>query len=389
MATTKAGRDLARVVAIACVLALVAAVGMWWAFAGANTRRVTAVFGAAVGVYPGSDVRVLGVRIGTIEEVEPRGGTVKVVMSVDRGVKVPADARAVVVAPSVVSDRYVQLAPAYTGGDVLDDNATIPRERTATPVELDELYASLDRLTTALGPNGANRDGALSELLDSAAGGLRGNGQALGDTIKQLGDATRTLSGSKDDLFGTVDNLQKFTGMLAANDSQVRDLNRQLADVAGFLADERENLGGALNELATALGRVQGFIQDNRAALKSNVDKLAGITQVLVDQRASLAEALDVGPLALGNLQNAYNAASGTLDTRADLNELNQPPIVLICKLVQGVEPGRVPGVLAQTCRQLEPLLSGAVPLKTPAEVIGDLSQGKLPLPLPLAGVPR
>ncbi|MFJ6671021.1 MCE family protein [Actinosynnema sp. NPDC091369] len=389
MATTKVGRDLARAVAMACVLALVAAAAMWWVFAGANSRRVTAVFGAAVGVYPGSDVRVLGVRVGTIDEVEPQGSTVKVVMSLDRAVKVPADAQAVVVAPSVVSDRYVQLAPAYTGGDVLGENATIPRERTATPVELDELYASLDKLTTALGPNGANQDGALSDLLDSAADNLQGNGQALGDTIKQLGDATRTLSGSKDDLFGTVDNLQKFTGMLAANDSQVRDLNRQLAEVAGFLADERENLGAALTELATALGQVQGFIQDNRAALKSNVDKLAGITQVLVDQRASLAEALDVGPLALGNLQNAYNAASGTLDTRADLNELNQPPIVLVCKLIQGVEPGRVPGVLAQTCRQLEPLLSGAVPLKTPAEVVSDLSQGKLPLPLPLAGVPR
>ncbi|MFI9813248.1 MCE family protein [Saccharothrix variisporea] len=389
MATTKVGRDLGRAVAIACVLALVAAVGMWWAFAGANSRKVTALFGAAVGVYPGSDVRVLGVRIGSIDEVEPQGKLVKVTMSIDRTVKVPATAQAVVVAPSVVSDRYVQLAPAYTAGPALGDGAVIPRERTATPVELDELYASLEKLTTALGPNGANKDGALSDLLDSAAANLDGNGKALGDTIKQLGDATRTLSGSKDDLFGTVDNLQKFTGMLAANDSQVRDLNRQLAEVAGFLADERENLGAALTELANALGQVQGFIRDNRAILKTNVDKLTGITQVLVDQRAALAETLDVAPLALGNLQNAYNAASGTLDVRADLNELNQPPIVLVCKLIQSVEPGKVPLVLSQACKQLEPILSGAVPLKTPAEVLSDMSQGKVPLPLPLAGVPQ
>ncbi|MGM1059118.1 MCE family protein [Saccharothrix sp. Mg75] len=389
MATTRTGRDLTRAAALACVFALVVAAAVWWVFAGANSHRVTAVFGSAVGVYPGSDVRVLGVRIGSVDEVEPRGTAVEVTMSIDRTVEVPADAQAVVVAPSVVSDRYVQLAPAYTGGERLADGATIPRERTATPVELDELYASLDELTTALGPNGANRDGALSDLLDSAADNLEGNGQALGDTIQQLGDATRTLSGSQGDLFATVDQLQRFTGMLAANDSQVRDLNRQLADVAGFLADERENLGGALNELATALGLVQGFVQDNRAALKSNVDKLAGITQVLVDQRAALAETLDVAPLALGNLQNAYNAASGTLDTRADINELSQPPIVLVCKLVQGVEPGRVPGALSQACAQLEPVLSGAVPLNDPGKIVSDLGQGKLPLPLPLAGVPR
>lgn len=387
-ATTKTGKDLGRAVAMACVLALLAAAAMWWIFLSTN-RKVTAMFAAAVGVYAGSDVRVLGVRVGTIEEVEPEGEVVRVVMSLDREVKVPQNAQAVVVAPSVVSDRYVQLAPVYTGGPVMGDNVLIPRERTATPVELDELYASLDKLTTALGPNGANRDGALSDLLTSAAKNLDGNGQALGDTVKQLADATRTLSGSKDDLFATVDNLSKFTGMLAANDGQVRDFTKQLAEVAGFLADDRENLGASLNELATALGQVQGFIRDNRDKIKSNVDKLAGITQILVDQRAALAETLDVAPLALGNLQNAYNAASGTLDTRADINELNQPPIVLICKLIGSVEPGRVPSALSQVCKQLEPVLTGALPLPTPAEALGSLAQGKLPLPLPLAGVPQ
>jgi phospholipid/cholesterol/gamma-HCH transport system substrate-binding protein len=388
-ANTKTGRDIGRLIAIACVLALVVTAGMWWVFAGMNGRKVTAHFAAAVGVYPGGDVRVLGVKVGTIDEVVPEGKTVRVVFTVDRDVRVPQNAQAVVVSPSVVSDRYVQLAPAYTGGPTLGDDAVIPRERTATPVELDELYQSLDKLTTALGPNGANADGALADLLNSAAKNLEGNGQALNDTLKNLGQATRTLSGSKEDLFATVDNLQKFTAMLAANDSQVRDFNRQLADVSKLLADERGDLGAALNELATALQQVQGFIKDNRETLKSNVDKLASISQVLVNQRAALAETLDVAPLALGNLQNTYNAASGTLDTRANINELNQPPIVLICKLVQQATPNNVPPVLAQTCKQLEPILSGAVPLKPPAEVLSDLQAGKLPLPLPLAGVPR
>ncbi|SEQ80733.1 MCE family protein [Lentzea albida] len=387
--TEVAQSKVGRFIAIACVLALVVTAALWWVFAGMNGRRVTAHFAAAVGVYPGGDVRVLGVKVGTIDEVTPEGKTVKVVFTLDRDVRVPENAQAVVVSPSVVSDRYVQLAPAYTGGPTLADNAVIPRERTATPVELDELYSSLDKLTTALGPNGANADGALADLLNSAARNLEGNGQALNDTLKNLGQATRTLSGSKEDLFATVDNLQKFTAMLAANDSQVRDFNKQLADVSKMLADERGDLGAALSELATALGQVQGFIKDNREVLKSNVDKLASITQVLVNQRAALAETLDVAPLALGNLQNSYNAASGTLDVRADINELNQPPIVLVCKLVQQATPNNVPPILADTCRQLEPLLTGALPLKTPAEVLGDLNAGKLPLPLPLAGVPQ
>lgn len=387
--TTAVNSKPGRFIAIACVLALVVTAGLWWVFAGLNGRKVTAHFAGAVGVYPGGDVRVLGVKVGTIDEVVPEGKTVRVVFSVDRDVRIPQNAQAVVVSPSVVSDRYVQLAPAYTGGPTMGDNAVIPRERTATPVELDELYQSLDKLTTALGPNGANADGALADLLNSAAKNFEGNGQALNDTLKNLGQATRTLSGSKEDLFATVDNLQKFTAMLAANDSQVRDFNKQLADVSKLLADERGDLGAALNELATALQQVQGFIKDNREVLKSNVDKLASITQVLVNQRAALAETLDVAPLALGNLQNSYNAASGTLDTRANINELNQPPIVLICKLVQQARPNNVPPVLAQTCKQLEPILSGAVPLPTPAQAIVDLNEGKLPLPLPVGGQPR
>jgi virulence factor Mce-like protein len=373
---------LGRAVAMACVLALVAAVAVWWVFAGANSRRVTAIFGSAVGVYEGSDVRVLGVKVGTITDVVPEGEVVRVVMSLDREVAVPASAQAVVVAPSVVSDRYVQLAPAFTGGEALGENATIPRERTATPIELDQLYESLERLTTALGPNGANANGALSDLLDTAAGNLGGNGQALKDTITQLSGATRTLSGSQEDLFATVDDLQRFTGMLAANDSRVRDLNGQLADVAGFLADDREDLGAALTELATALADVQGFIRDNRKQIRVNVDQLASITQVLVDQRAALAETLDVAPLALGNLQNTYNAASGTLDTRANINELNQPPIVLICKLVRQGTPTGLPPVLSDTCERLEPILSGALPLPTPAQALNSLQNGQLPLPL-------
>ncbi|ACU40428.1 MlaD family protein [Actinosynnema mirum] len=116
MATTRARARLVRWGALACVLAVVGATALRWAFSGVENRRVSALFASAVGLYPGSDVRVLGVRVGTVVAVEPRGRVVRVAVELDRRVPVPADARAVVVAPSVVGDRYVQLAPAHTGG---------------------------------------------------------------------------------------------------------------------------------------------------------------------------------------------------------------------------------------------------------------------------------
>ncbi len=285
--------------------------------------RLTAYFGQAVGVYPGSDLRVLGVKVGRIDSVHPQGRQVRVTMSLDHGVAVPAAVNAVVVAPSIVADRYIQLSPAYTDGPKLADHAVIPVTRTATPVELDQLYDSISRLSKALGPDGANKKGALSDVLDVGASNLGGNGKALGDMIDQLGQASKTLSGNKDDLFTTLTNLQKFVTMLKNNDGQVRLAEQQLSSVNGFLADDRENLGGALKQLATALVAIKRFIQDNRKRLKSNVTKLASITQVLVDQRASLSEALDTIPLAAGNVLNAYDPVHQTLDGRGDLNELS------------------------------------------------------------------
>jgi phospholipid/cholesterol/gamma-HCH transport system substrate-binding protein len=309
---------------ISAVVALIVVLtGALYVLALPGAQRLTAYFGQAVGVYPGSDLRVLGVKVGEVDAVRPQGRQVEVTMSLDHGVAVPAGVNAVVVAPSIVADRYIQLSPAYTGGPRLRDHAVIPATRTATPVELDQLYDSISRLATALGPNGANRKGALSDVLTTGAANLGGNGRALGDVIQQLGKATRTLSGSQDDLFTTLTNLQRFTTMLKANDGQVRLAEQQLAQVNGFLADDRQNLGAALNQLATALVEVKRFIGANRALLKSNVTKLASITQVLVDQRRSLAEAMDTIPLAAGNVLHAYDPVHQTLDGRGDLNELS------------------------------------------------------------------
>ncbi|MFJ1583534.1 MCE family protein [Streptomyces sp. NPDC088197] len=315
-------RAIALGTVLAVVLAALAYGGVRF-FGGPDGTRITAYFDHAVGVYAGSDLRVLGVKVGTVDSVKPQGKQVKVVLVLDHGVKVPAGAGAVVVAPSVVADRYIQLTPAYTGGPRITAGTVIPATRTASPVEVDQLYESITRLSDALGPNGANATGALSNLLDTGAKNLDGNGKAIGDSIDQLGQATKTLNGHSDDLFATLSYLQSFTTMLKNNDGKVRAATDQLSTVSGFLAEDKENLGGALHQLSTALGQVKTFIQDNRARLKTSIGKLAPITQMLVDQRASLAELLDTAPLAADNLLNAYDPQHGTIDGRANINELS------------------------------------------------------------------
>ncbi|MCO1579242.1 MCE family protein [Crossiella sp. SN42] len=374
-----------RALVLACVIALLLSASLVWLQGGSGGTTATAFFTRTVGLYPGSEVRVLGVPVGRVRAVTPEGERVRVRFELDRGIRVPAEARAVVIAPSLVSDRYLQLTPAYEQGPELATGAEIPLARTAIPVELDELLGNVGELSRALGPEGANRGGALSGLLDTAAANLKGNGAKVNATVKDLAAAAETLNRSRKDLFGTVDGLRKFTAALVASDGRLRAFNDRLASVSGHLAAEREQLGGALEALAGAMVDVKEFITANQDRLKSTVDKLASVTKVLVDQRAALAEVLDVAPLAATNYLNSYDAASGTFAVRGAINELTYPPVLLLCRVIQAGTPKQLPKLLGDACAQLAPLLDGVLKLPSPAEILAGLQQGRLPK-LPLLG---
>jgi len=320
---TRRDRWLAGIGAVILVAGLVAGGVAIYQSANPSTQ-ITAYFSETIGVYPQSTVRVLGVPVGTVDAVKPVGTEVKVTMTVNSGVKIPASADAVVMEPSVVSDRYIQLTPAYTGGPQLASGAVIPLSRTAVPLEIDQVYASLAKLADALGPNGANKHDALSDLIKTGAANLAGNGAYLKQMLTEYGGLSKTLGGSAGNLFAAVAYLQQFTTMLKQNNGQVVKAEQQLADVSGFLASDRQELSSALTELATALDQIKTFIGSNRTLLAANVNKLASITSLLVQERTSLAEALDVAPLAADNVVSAYNTTTHTLDGRGDLLEFEE-----------------------------------------------------------------
>lgn len=384
---TATDRRQLQITGLVAVIAVLVASGLYLVLQHPS-RMITAYFTSATGVFEDNSVRVLGVTVGDIVSIVPEGTKVRVEMRIDDpDLKLPADAKAVVVSPSLVTGRYIQLAPTWSSGPELQDGAVIPLERTAVPLGVDDLARTATQLADALGPDGANSQGALSDALDVGAANLDGNGRALNDTIRNLGELSGTLADSREDLFGTVKELQSFTSMLAANDGEVREFNKRLADVSGFLADERGDLATAVRELSIALGEVADFVRDNRDLVKSNVDRLNDVTAVVVDQRKALAEVLDVAPVALGNLSLAYNGASGTLDARADLNELTMPVPVLVCELLKRGTPEPLPDGLAQACGKLAPILDGVVPLPSASDVITALQSGKPP-PVPGLALP-
>jgi phospholipid/cholesterol/gamma-HCH transport system substrate-binding protein len=333
----------ARRIAAVVVVAVLAGIGITSAALAAGggesggTYHLTAYFTRTIGLYQGNDVRVLGVDVGTIDKLTVQGQKVRVDMTVDGVDKLPADVQAVIVPPSVVSDRYIQLTPAYTAGPLLSENATLDTDRTQVPLEFDEIFRNLDDLNKALGPEGANKKGALSRLINVSARNLKGNGEEFNGAFKQFSAAISTLSGSRGDLFSTVRQLQRFTTTLARNDGAVRQLNENLAKVGDQLAGERQDLGAALANLSTALQLVNSFVSENRDALTGDIHKLTTVTNVLAKEKEALREVVDMAPFALINLALAGDPKANTLDTKADLDKpLVNPagPNGTLCQLI-------------------------------------------------------
>jgi phospholipid/cholesterol/gamma-HCH transport system substrate-binding protein len=379
----KLPKKVTNIITIAVVLAVVAGGALYFLLSGKSMKSVTAQFSSAVGVYPGTPVKILGISVGEVTGVHPHGAYVNVSLDYDSKYKLPKNAIAVIVANSIVSDRYIQLAPVYKGGPTLASDATIPVSRTAAPAELDDIYGALNKLSVALGPNGANKNGALSDLVTVGAANLKGNGAALGNSISKLSDAARTLANGRGDLFGTVKNLQAFTKALSDSDAQVRHFNSQLATVAGQLAGERQDLGTALHDLGIALNQVAGFVNDNAAKLHTDLGGLRTLTNILVKEKASLNETLAVGPVALANIVHVYQPDIGALGTRSNLDSLADP--ATLCALI---DPTLIPGVPAS----VKSALGGATGQlkKTCSQVLkkiplGDLL-GQLGLPKGLKG---
>jgi phospholipid/cholesterol/gamma-HCH transport system substrate-binding protein len=314
-----------------------------------GSTSAVAYFRSTNGIYAGDEVRVLGVPVGKIKSITAEGQRVRVEFEFDGDVKVPANAGAVIVAPSLVSSRYLQLTPKYTSGPQLRDGSVIPEARTAVPIEWDQIKGELNNLAVALGPNGANKNGALSGLVTSASGALSGEGNSINQTIEDLARATRALQDGSGDAFATVQNLQVFVSALAQSDQQISLFSSRLDDVSGLLVDNKQTLRTGLTNLATAVQKVQGFVASNRVDLKKAILGLSDVTDVVAKQQESLAQTLQAAPNALANLIESVHQRQNAVGV--DLQAANiHSPGQLICGAIAGAAnaSGAQAGTLCQ-----------------------------------------
>lgn len=322
-------------VAIALVLSLVVGVLIVvYGLGGTKRTTVTAYFDNANGMFSGDEVRILGMPVGEIETIEPQPQRVKVTFWIDAEYPVPADAKAVVLSPTLVTARAIQLVPAYTGGPQMQTGAVIPQNRTAVPVEWDDLREQLQKLSETLQPTKPGGVSSLGGFVNTAADNLRGEGGNIRDSIIKLSQAFSALGDRSGDLFGTIKSLSALVSALQSSTDLMRQLNRNFAATTALLANDPNEVGQAAIDLNLAVTDVTQFVEENRDALGTTADKLASVSSTLVEMEPDIKQLLHILPTIQANFVNIYQPAQGTLSGILAANNFANP-IQFICGAIE------------------------------------------------------
>lgn len=311
MSTPTRRRRVASLVAcLALMLSGVSGCGLM----GDDTLTIKVKLKTSSGLFVGNDVGVLGVPVGEVTSIEPRGDHVLVTLEVDGDVKVPADAGAVVVSRSMATDRYVELTPVWTDGPTMEDGAVIASDRTRTPVEWDEVLGAVD--TLAEGLNGTGKDGEpIKRLLDRTAELFEGNGVVVRQTITDMVTGTGVFAEHRDAFVSALDNLDVLTREIAANQDVARAFIANVAQAAALVDEEKQNLTDATESIAETIRLLGIFVQRNEKRLGATATRIEDLSARFLRHQESFSEGIRVLPVAMQNLGQAINDR-GRLDVK-------------------------------------------------------------------------
>ena len=308
-------KPLVRAATVVLVVVLVAGIAVLFRNNVFRSTSITAYFTKAIAIYPGDNVEVAGVIVGHIDSIHPDGTRTRMTLSIDHDVPIPSQAKAVIVAQNLVAARYVELTPAYEsgGGTTMRDGAVISLDRTAIPVEWDQIKDQLKRLATDLGPQDQTSSTSVSRFINSTAAALAGNGDKFRQTLAELSKTARILADGGGDIVYIISNLETFVTALRDSNTQIVEFQNRFASLTSVLDESRSDLDAALTNLSSTLGDVQRFIAGSRNQTAEQIQRLANVTQNLVDHRTDLENLLHVAPNAIANGYNIYNPDSGSV----------------------------------------------------------------------------
>ncbi len=248
--------------------------------------KISAEFADAAGIVSENQVRVAGIKVGSVESVELAGDRVLVTMEIDNGIEIPDDAFAEIKLATLLGTKFVDIE-AKGGAPFLEEGDQIPLERTTVPYEiyqasnqgtnvledldgdlLNEMLVELTKLTKVA----QDEIGQALDGLNELGASMSPRSENLRSLLAGADDLTELLSEEGDEIVSLIDSSNEVLGSLAAKREEVQSLlaatNVMARDIADLVRDNRGNIDSILNDLHRALIVLEQNVQHLDQALE-------------------------------------------------------------------------------------------------------------------------
>ncbi|MFD8546270.1 MCE family protein [Streptomyces sp. NPDC059649] len=235
-----------------------------------------AVFSDVTSLEEGDDIRVAGLRVGEVEDIQVKDRTLaEVTFSVTDDRPLLTSTRAVIRFRNLVGQRYIALTEGAGDGTRLKPGSSIPLSRTQPALDLNALLNGFKPLFAALSPKDVNQ--LASEIIKT----LQGEGGTVNSLLAHTASLTTTLA-DRDELIGSViNNLNQVLGTLDKRSTRFSGLLKQLQRVISGLSADRVAIGDSLTGISDLTGATSGLLRDGRPALRSDIAGLSELSGTL------------------------------------------------------------------------------------------------------------
>lgn len=254
------------VVAVVVTATLVAIMGR---FGSGETEDYTAIFASASLLQKGDDVRVAGVVMGKVKEVEVyQDDRARVRFSVAKDLTLTTASRAEIRYLNLVGDRYLTVLQGKPGAQPIKAGATIPITNTTPALNLTALYNGFAPLFSALDPEDINQ---LSLNLIKV---LQGEGGTVEGLLRHTASLTNAIA-DRDELVGqVVTNLDELLATVDGRHQELTTLVQELRRWVGGLAEDRVQIGRSIVNISSMTRVLADLVTDARPVLKSDIEQL-------------------------------------------------------------------------------------------------------------------
>lgn len=303
----------------------------------ATSIRYQALFTEAGGLTAGNDVRVSGVKKGTVSDVTFNHGKALVTFTLDANVHLGSQSTAHIRTGTLLGARMLAVEPA--GGGTMHSSDVIPVFRTSSP------YSLTDAVSDFTANTAQTDTGSLNRSLDTLAETIERISPRLGPTFDGLSRLSRSLNNRNESLASLLRSAADVTAILSARSQQVNTLLLNANDLMGVLNQRRYAIVNLLANTSALAQQLTGMVADNEKELAPTLAKLNSVTAMLEENRDNIAKAI-VGlakyQVTQGESVNNgfyYNAFVGNLIPAQSI----QPFLDYIFGFRRGVNAGQPP----------------------------------------------